>query len=75
MYDKYKWPKRKKKPVSFITKMCLDVSLKIQQGPGMVAHTFNPSTGEGEAGGSLSEFEASLVYKVSSSTAKAVMQK
>ena len=33
----------------------------------MVAHTFNPSTREAEAGGSH-EFEASLVYKVSSKT-------
>jgi hypothetical protein len=30
----------------------------------MVAHTFNPSTWEAEAGG-ISEFEASLVYRVS----------
>jgi hypothetical protein len=36
----------------------------------MVAHTFNPSTWETEAGGFLS-FEASLVYKVSSRTARA----
>ena len=35
----------------------------------MVAHTFNPSTWEAEAG--RSEFEASLVYRVSSRTAKA----
>ena len=37
--------------------------------PGMVAHAFNPSTQEAEAG--ESEFEASLVYKVSSRTARA----
>jgi hypothetical protein len=36
----------------------------------VVAHAFNPSTREAEAGGSL-EFEASLVYKVSSRTARA----
>ena len=39
----------------------------------MVAHTFNPSTWEAEAGGSL-EFEASLVYKVSSRTARAIQR-
>jgi hypothetical protein len=36
----------------------------------VVAHTFCPSTWEAEAGESL-EFEASLVYKVSSRTARA----
>jgi YHS domain-containing protein len=36
----------------------------------MVAHTFNPSTQEAEAGGSL-EFEVSLVYRVSSRTVRA----
>jgi len=36
----------------------------------VVAHTFNPSTWEAEAGGSL-EFKASLVYRVSSRTARA----
>ena len=35
----------------------------------MVVHTFNPSTCEAEAG--RSEFEASLVYRVSSKTARA----
>ena len=43
----------------------------------MVAHTFNPSTweAEAEAGGFLiSEFEASLVYKVSSRTSKATQR-
>jgi hypothetical protein len=34
----------------------------------MVAHTFNPSTWEAE----ISEFKASLVYRVSSRTARAV---
>jgi hypothetical protein len=47
----------------------LEGSLK----PGVVAHTFNPSTWEAEAGGSL-EFEASLVYKVSSRTARAIQR-
>jgi hypothetical protein len=36
----------------------------------VVAHTFNPSTWEAEAGGFL-EFKASLVYRVSSRTARA----
>jgi hypothetical protein len=38
--------------------------------PSLVAHTFNPSTPEAEAGGGrqISEFEASLVYRVSSRT-------
>jgi hypothetical protein len=38
--------------------------------PGVVAHTFNPSTWEAEARGFREEFEASLVYKVSSRTAR-----
>ena len=37
----------------------------------MLAHTFNPSTQEAEAG-SFSEFEASLVYKMSSRSARAI---
>jgi hypothetical protein len=37
-----------------------------------VAHAFNPSTREAEAGGF--EFEASLVYKVSARTAKATQR-
>jgi hypothetical protein len=41
--------------------------------PGMVAHAFNPSTREAEAGGFL-EFEASLIYKVSSRTARAIQR-
>jgi hypothetical protein len=41
--------------------------------PGVVAHAFNPSTREAEAGG-ISEFEASLVYKVSSRTARAIQR-
>jgi hypothetical protein len=39
----------------------------------VVAHAFNPSTREAEAGGSL-EFEASLVYRVSSRTARAIQR-
>ena len=39
----------------------------------MVAHVFNPSTWEAEAGGFLS-FEASLVYIVSSRTARAIQR-
>jgi hypothetical protein len=41
--------------------------------PGLVAHAFNPSTWEAEAGGFLS-FDASLVYKVSSRTARAIQR-
>jgi hypothetical protein len=38
--------------------------------PGVVAHAFNPSTWEAEAGGFL-EFGASLIYRVSSRAARA----
>jgi hypothetical protein len=38
-----------------------------------VAHAFNPSIWEAEAGG-ISEFEVSLVYKVSSRTARAIQK-
>jgi hypothetical protein len=41
--------------------------------PGVVAHPFNPSTLEVEAGGFLSS-EANLVYKVSSRTARAIQR-
>jgi hypothetical protein len=40
---------------------------------GVVAHAFNPSTQEGR-GRQISEFEASLVYKVSSRTARATQR-
>jgi hypothetical protein len=40
----------------------------------LVAHTFNPSTWEAEAGRQISEFKASLVYKVSSRTARAIQR-
>jgi hypothetical protein len=39
----------------------------------VVAHAFNPSTWEAEAGESL-EFEASLVYKVSSRTVRTMQR-
>ena len=39
----------------------------------MVAHAFDPSTWEAEAGGSLI-FKASLVYRVSSRTARAAQR-
>jgi hypothetical protein len=39
-----------------------------------VAHAFNSSTREAEAGGFLSEFETSLVYRVSSRTARATQR-
>jgi hypothetical protein len=38
--------------------------------PGVVAHAFNPSTPS--RGRQISEFEASLVYKVSSRIARAI---
>ena len=38
----------------------------------MVAHTFNPNTWEAKADGF--EFEASLVYRVSSKTARATQR-
>jgi hypothetical protein len=37
-----------------------------------VAHAFNPSTWEAQAGGF--EFKASLIYKVSSRTARAIQR-
>jgi hypothetical protein len=39
----------------------------------VMAHTFNPSTWEAEAG-EISEFKASLVYRVSSRTARATQR-
>jgi hypothetical protein len=39
----------------------------------VVAHAFNPSTWEAEAG-CFSEFKASLVYRVSSKTARATQR-
>jgi hypothetical protein len=41
--------------------------------PGVVAHAFNPST-LGGRGRRISEFKASLVYKVSSRTARAILR-
>jgi hypothetical protein len=49
------------------------VALEDRIKPGVVAHAFNPSTREAEAGGFLSS-KASLVYKVSSRTAKAIQR-
>jgi hypothetical protein len=56
---------------------CIQIELRpylksISQSPGVVAHTFNPSTREAER--QASEFEASLVYKVSSRTARATQR-
>jgi hypothetical protein len=42
-------------------------------GPAVVAHAFNPGTWEAEAGGFL-EFQASLVYRVSSRIAGAIQR-
>jgi hypothetical protein len=39
-----------------------------------VAHAFNPSTQEAERGRWSSEFEASLVYRVSARTARATQR-
>jgi hypothetical protein len=39
-----------------------------------VAHAFNPSTWEADRGRRMSEFKASLVYKVSSRTARATQR-
>jgi hypothetical protein len=41
----------------------------------VVVYTFNPSTQEAERGRQISEFEASLVYRVSSRTARATQRK
>jgi hypothetical protein len=41
--------------------------------PGVVVHTFNPSTREAEAGGFLSS-RPSLVYRVSSRTVRATLR-
>jgi hypothetical protein len=49
---------------------------KINTLPGVVAHSFKPSTreAEAEAGGFLSLRSVSLVYKVSSRTARAIQR-
>ena len=39
-----------------------------------MAHTFNPSTREAEAGRRISELKASLAYRVSSRTARATQR-
>jgi hypothetical protein len=43
-------------------------------GTGMVAHAFNPSTREAEAGGFLSSKPELTFYKVSSRTARAIQR-
>jgi hypothetical protein len=48
------------------------VFIKANLQPGLVAHAFNPS--RGGRGRWISEFEASLVYKVSSRTARAIQR-
>ena len=48
----------------YIARSCLKTEL------GMAAHAFNPSTQEAEVGGTLEEFEASLVYVASSRTVR-----
>jgi hypothetical protein len=40
----------------------------------VVVHTFNPSAQEGRRGRGIFEFQASLVYKVSSRTARAIQR-
>jgi hypothetical protein len=57
-----------KASLSHIVRPCLK---KTKQMPGVVAHAFNPSTWEAEAGKFL---KASLVYKVSSRTARATQR-
>jgi len=43
--------------------------------PHLTELVFNPSTQEGETEADLCDFEASLVYRVSSRTARAVTQR
>jgi hypothetical protein len=45
----------------------INIILKKKKLPAMVEHAFNPSRGR-----QISEFKASLVYKVSSRTARAI---
>jgi hypothetical protein len=54
-------------------KCCCGSWVKKGQQLANVVHAFNPSTQEAEAGGFL-EFEASLVYRVSSRTARATQK-
>jgi hypothetical protein len=46
------------------------VVIKTVKSPVIVVHTFDPSIWEAEAGRDLYDFEASLVYIVSSRTAE-----
>jgi hypothetical protein len=48
--------------------------LKMVVLPGVVAHTFNPALRGSGRGRQISEFKASLVYKVSSRTARALQR-
>jgi hypothetical protein len=49
------------------------LGVRVCSQPGMVAHAFNPSTWEAR-GRRISEFEASLVYRVSSRTTRATQR-
>jgi hypothetical protein len=51
-----------------------EVPLRSSERPGVLVHTFNPSTWEGGRGRQISEFEASLVYRVSSRTARVIQR-
>lgn len=59
--------------VDLVCELCLALMLKIRATAllGVTANGFNPSTEEAETGGSLYEFETSLVYIVGSRTARA----
>jgi hypothetical protein len=63
--------KRALEPIVFLSYLIW--VLETEYGPGVVAHAFNPSTWEAEAGGFLSSRPA-LVYKVSSRTARAIQR-
>ena len=56
-------------------RICIFIKQQFSVSWAVVAHAFNPSTWEAEAGGSpSSEFEASLVYRASSRTARATQK-
>jgi hypothetical protein len=55
-----------------LSELCLNYKLTDIK-PGVVVHAFNPST-RGGRGRRISEFEASLVYKESSRTARATQR-
>jgi hypothetical protein len=50
------------------------VIIKSKFRPGVVAHAFNPSTREAEAGGFLSSRPAWSIYKLSSRTARDIQR-